>query len=58
MAGTMRAVQFQTGGPEKMKIGEVPIPDLRKKEILIKVYASAINRADTLQVSKYYPHNN
>ncbi|XP_076077200.1 quinone oxidoreductase PIG3-like isoform X2 [Mytilus galloprovincialis] len=55
MAGTMRAVQFQTGGPEKMKIGEVPIPDLRKKEILIKVYASAINRADTLQRKGAYP---
>ncbi|CAC5395768.1 TP53I3 [Mytilus coruscus] len=55
MAGTMRAVQFQTGGLEKMKIGEVPIPVLRKKEILIKVYASAINRADTLQRKGAYP---
>lgn len=52
---TMRAVQFEVGGPEKMKIAEVLIPALRQKEVLIKVYASAINRADTLQRKGFYP---
>jgi NADPH:quinone reductase-like Zn-dependent oxidoreductase len=51
MEAMMRAVQFQAGGPEKMKIANVPVPTLRQKEILIKVYASAINRADILQVN-------
>ena len=46
----MKAAQFEPGGPENLKIGEVPIPDLREREVLIKVYATAINRADTLQV--------
>lgn len=46
----MRAVQFQPGSPDKMFIGEVPQPQLRESEILIKVYATAINRVDVLQV--------
>ncbi len=46
----MRAAQFEAGGPEKLTIGEVPIPQLRQHEVLIRVYATAINRADTLQV--------
>ena len=46
----MRAVQFEVGGPEKLYIGDVPIPALREKEVLIKVYATAINRADIVQV--------
>ena len=48
----MKAVQFEAGGPEKLYVGEKPIPELKDKEILIKVYATAINRADTLQVKQ------
>lgn len=46
----MRAVNFEPGGPENLRIGSVPVPELREKEVLLKVYATAINRADTLQV--------
>ena len=46
----MRAVQFHPGGPDKMSVGEVSLPIINAREVLIKVYASAINRADTLQV--------
>ena len=46
----MKAVQFEAGGPEKLSVGERQLPELKDKEILIKVYATAINRADTLQV--------
>lgn len=36
------------GGPEVLGIGEVEIPRLDKDEVLIKVEASALNRADIL----------
>ncbi len=47
----MRSAQYEVGGPEKITVGQVNIPSIRNNEILIKVFASAINRADTLQVS-------
>lgn len=46
----MRAVQFEVGGVEKMFIGSVPRPEIKQKYVLVKVMATAINRADTLQV--------
>lgn len=54
-AKTMRAVLYEPGGPEKMSIGEVPIPELRQNELLIRVYYTALNRADTLQRKGSYP---
>ena len=48
----MRAAAIdQPGGPEKLYVGEAPIPALRQREVLIRVITTAINRADTLQVS-------
>lgn len=55
MSGTMRAVTFEPSGPENLRIGLVPVPKLREKEVLLKVYATAINRADTLQRKGLYP---
>lgn len=46
----MRAVVYEPGGPEKLHIGNIPVPELKSKHVLIKAYASAVNRADTLQV--------
>jgi len=51
----MRAVQYTAGGAENLTIGSVPIPKLGSSGVLIKVYASAINRADTLQRRGLYP---
>jgi len=51
----MRAVIYEAGGPEKLSVGNVPKPTLKPREILIKVFASAINRADTLQRQGKYP---
>ena len=50
----MKAVDVsEPGGPEKLIITEKPRPELRPNEILIKIYATAINRADTLQVRRF-----
>lgn len=38
------------GGPEKLYVGQVSRPQLRAGEILIKIHATALNRADLLQV--------
>ena len=51
MTNVMRAAQFEPGGPEKLSTGSVPKPTLKEHQVLIKVVASAINRADTLQVT-------
>ena len=47
----MKYVHYEKGGPENMSVQTTNIPALREREVLVKVYASAINRADTLQVS-------
>ena len=46
----MKYVQYKTGGSESLEIGTTELPQLRQKEVLMKVYATAINRADLLQV--------
>ena len=51
----MRAVQFTPGGPENLTLEQVDIPKLRSKEVLVKVCATAVNRADTLQRRGLYP---
>ena len=38
------------GDIDVMKIGEVPLPQCETNEILLKVEATALNRADLLQV--------
>lgn len=52
----MKAVVITTpGGPEVLKIQEVDDPDVKDDEVLIKVAATALNRADTLQRKGSYP---
>lgn len=52
----MRAVILQSfGGPERLQIGEWPRPAPSEHEILVKVAATALNRADILQRQGYYP---
>ncbi|KAL2098855.1 hypothetical protein ACEWY4_005335 [Coilia grayii] len=43
------------GGPEKLYLGRVSTPQPKAGEILIKVHATALNRADLLQRKGLYP---
>eukprot|EP00038_Savillea_parva_P030272 m.76668 g.76668 ORF g.76668 m.76668 type:complete len:414 (+) comp9083_c0_seq3:2-1243(+) len=46
----MRAVKVETpGAPDGMVIADMPVPETGATELLIRVQATAINRADTLQ---------
>jgi NADPH2:quinone reductase len=36
------------GGPEVLKVGEIDMPKCNENEVIIKVEASACNRADTM----------
>ena len=50
----MQYVSYKAGGADNLEIGSTEVPELRNKEILVKVYATAVNRADVLQVSTFY----
>jgi tumor protein p53-inducible protein 3 len=43
------------GGPEKMYLGDTPEPVLKEREVLVRVRAAGVNRADTLQRKGLYP---
>ena len=43
------------GGPEALVFGEAPEPTLRDGEVLVRVRATAVNRADLLQAAGKYP---
>ena len=46
---TMKAVvAHEYGGPEKLKLEEIPVPEPKEKEILVRVIASGANPADPL----------
>ena len=52
----MRAVLIQKpGGPEVLRLGEVPNPAPAPGEILVRIRATALNRADLLQRQGLYP---
>ncbi len=52
----MRAIVFdQPGDPDVLRVDEVPDPQLSAGEILVRVYATAVNRADLLQRRGAYP---
>jgi putative PIG3 family NAD(P)H quinone oxidoreductase len=52
------AVIAQFGGPDGLTVRDVPTPTPRPHELLIRVYASALNRADVLQRLGRYPPPN
>ena len=52
----MRAVLIKEfGGPEQLAIGSWPTPEIGPQEVLVRVHATALNRADTLQRMGKYP---
>ncbi|HEX2780324.1 MAG TPA: NAD(P)H-quinone oxidoreductase [Gemmatimonadaceae bacterium] len=53
---TMRAaVITRPGGPETLALQERPVPVPNAHEVLVRVHASAMNRADVLQRQGRYP---
>jgi len=47
MKGTMKAVRIHKyGGPEELIYEDVPVPDPREDEILVRVHAAGVNPAD------------
>ncbi len=52
----MKAVLLHKfGGPEELYIGQAPDPQPTGREVLVKVHAAALNRADLLQRQGKYP---
>jgi putative PIG3 family NAD(P)H quinone oxidoreductase len=52
----MKAVVVEKPGDENaLKIAEVPEPSIKPEEILIRVRAAGVNRADILQRQGFYP---
>ena len=52
----MKYIEIKRFGPaEGLKVSETIIPDINENEVLIKVYASGVNRPDILQRLGQYP---
>ncbi|KAL3701114.1 hypothetical protein R1sor_019136 [Riccia sorocarpa] len=52
----MKAVVItQAGGPEVLKFQDVEVPKLGEHEVMVKVKATALNRADVMQRQGKYP---
>jgi NADPH2:quinone reductase len=52
----MRAVEIsEPGGPQVLRIVERPVPQPREGEVLVRVKAAGVSRADTLQRQGKYP---
>ena len=52
----MQVITFDTpGGPQVLKLTQAPGPIPAPEQILVRVHASALNRADTLQRQGNYP---
>jgi putative PIG3 family NAD(P)H quinone oxidoreductase len=56
VAKLMKVVDVpQPGGPEALVLAERPVPEPGRGEVLIKVAAAGLNRADVLQRRGFYP---
>jgi putative PIG3 family NAD(P)H quinone oxidoreductase len=52
----MKAVVIEGhGGPDVMRLGEAPMPEIGDDDVLLKIAATAVNRADTQQRKGNYP---
>ena len=53
---TMKSIVMKGfGGPEVLALGEAPTPTPKPEDLLVRVRATALNRADTLQRAGKYP---
>ena len=53
----MKAVVFDHfGEAEVLRLAEVSMPEVRRGDLLVKVHAAGVNRADLLQRQGYYGH--
>ena len=56
IAASMRQIIVTTpGGPETLTITDVPVPQPKESEVLIRVAAAGVNRADIFQRQGKYP---
>jgi NADPH2:quinone reductase len=52
----MKAVVItKAGGPEVLQVQEVPPPELKPNEVMLRVKAAGINGADKMQRRGQYP---
>jgi len=52
----MRALRVtKPGGPEVLEVAEVPAPEPKRDELLVRVRAAGVNRADLMQRRGHYP---
>jgi putative PIG3 family NAD(P)H quinone oxidoreductase len=52
----MKAIEIsQPGGPEVLRISELPVPEPGQGQVLLKVHAAGVNRPDILQRQGGYP---
>ena len=52
----MKAIEIsQPGGPDVLRISELPMPEPAAGQVLVKVHAAGVNRPDILQRQGGYP---
>ncbi len=51
----MKAIKVLPGEPPKLALTELPVPEPGVGQVLIKVAAAGLNRADLLQAAGHYP---
>lgn len=53
----MKAITFDDfGAADVLRLTDVPVPQVRPGDVLVKVHAAGVNRADLLQRQGYYGH--
>lgn len=55
----MKAITFETfGGPEVLQVSDVPVPEVRPADLLVRVHAAGVNRADLIHRTGGYGRPN
>lgn len=57
MTQTMRAVRLHAiGGPENVRLDDIPVPTAGEEEVLVRLRAAALNRRDLFITQGLYPN--